>query len=162
MRQLIVGIMLAICLVGCGEKAKFAISDTDKIRDLANNPVFQEVYPDSDRYRVFKFEATPQSILGIKTDNVNISGGYMRYTVGYPLCAVMLELKGKDNFDKLLANIKTAFPDAKKLIDRGNVKATEYYLIVKINGKDQSISISYSPILDVVFFSTMDFNNCVA
>lgn len=109
MKQLIIGIVLAVCLVGCGEKPKFSLNKDDTLEVYANNPAFTKIKvsltsneKEKNGKFGYKFTGAPTSVYGIETGDLNVIGGIiMSSPANEKNIVITLTMKGKENFDKL-------------------------------------------------------------
>lgn len=157
MRQLIIGVALAVLLVGCGEKPKFSINETDTLETYTNNPIFTKKDPDpSQEMDVYKFVGIPESVDGIKTSDLEILGGYITinnaaYRQGKTF---MLTIKGKSSFDKLFDRLTQGGYAKDNNLDCEKLGVEKNYRLMCRNIKDGSrlLVINYSPFTDSATF----------
>ena len=156
MRQLVVGIILAVCLVGCGEKAKFSVSEKYSLETYANNSIFTKVisdFPDKEAV-VYKFTGTPSSVFdGIKTNDLDILGGYVGVSTeaSKKEAVLLLTIKGKASFDKLVDRLNQGdYLKDMRCMKIGMEKGAQ----ITCNNFDirKLISFSYDPFTDNATF----------
>ncbi|AZS50411.1 hypothetical protein DM558_06310 [Entomomonas moraniae] len=159
MKQIIIGIVLAVLLVGCGEKPKFSINESDTLETYANNPAFTKVKThltpkgkkDKDDKFGYQFTVTPVSVFGIETGDLNVIGGTIVHTlVG---TRMTMTIKGKESFDKLEKRLNELKEFTFTSFDVGNSKSLNYYF------EQQRIVItaSYDSFSDITSFTYMTY-----
>ncbi|AWM80072.1 hypothetical protein DKL61_06720 [Gammaproteobacteria bacterium ESL0073] len=167
MKQLIIGIVLAVCLVGCGEKPKFSISEGDTSEVYANNPAFTKIKISliidgkeendgkGDKFG-YQFTAAPISVNGIETGDLNVIGGTLVIPpAGQKGTNITLTIKGKEGFDKLEKRINELKEFACSKVNIGNVRT------LNCQAEQQRgrviITTTYNPFSDISSFMYMKY-----
>lgn len=110
MRQLITGVILAVLLVGCAEKPKFSINESDTSEAYENNPAFTKIKlsttinnsnNESGSESGYEFTNAPISVHTIETGDLDVLGGIVIFKGKGTSGLVLLTIKGKESFDKL-------------------------------------------------------------
>lgn len=156
MKQLIICIVLAVCLVGCAEKPKFSINEDDTAETYENNPVFTKVkIYDDDTVKgekfAYQFIDTPISTYGVETRNLNVLGGTI-FNVNDGLVHVtLLTIKGKESFGKLKDRLSKLKEFTCSNFDVGNSMSFNCHI-----DRQQSrvkLAIHYNNFSDIVSFN---------
>lgn len=159
MKQLIIGVILAVCLVGCGEKQKpqFTISEYDTLETYADNPVFTKVethfYPateDDKKAIAYQFIGGPESFYGIQTDDLNALGGGIYFLTNPNIIRVSVTIKGKESFDKLANRLTKSKDFACKKIEIGTDRV---FQCTNKKIPNSSISVYYNSLSDILSLS---------
>lgn len=152
MRQLIIGLILAVLLVGCGEKPNFSINKDDTEETYANNPTLTKVASDRLDTKQYRFkDIAPVSIQKIKTDDIGIASGDIRLVPEKKIVVVDLIFNGKANFVKLFDRLQKEserdrdmnchYPDGniachRDMYDRGDINS---FLLIYLEKTDRAV-----------------------
>lgn len=165
MKRMVIGVVLAVFLVGFGEKPKFSISKEDTIQTYANNPLFKSVVrkiksaSDSDfrtlsgRRLIYQFTGVPESVYGIKTNDLDVLGGtiYLKDPSDAKKgTEIILAIRGKDSFTKLEDRISKLVSSGCQVSEIGESRET----ICSIENGQEAIFlvVKYESFTDTMFF----------
>ncbi|AZS49805.1 hypothetical protein DM558_02970 [Entomomonas moraniae] len=161
MKQLIISVILAVLLVGCGEKPNFSINKDDTPETYANNPVFikveQHFTPATDEGKntiVYQFIGGPVSFYDIKTSDLSVLGGSI-YIISNPnMKSTYLIIKGEESFDKLADRLIKSKNLICKRVETGNDKV---FQCADQKKPDTRLTIYYNSLSDIVSVTQVQY-----
>lgn len=148
MKQLVISVILAVCLVGCGEKSRFLLNKDYSQEFYANNPDFIKVDPDAlVNKTIYKFTRIPESVDSIKTSDLDALGGYVELSPTGN--SFILIIKGKASFDKLIDRLNQIDYAKDNGMDCRKIGTEKGNLLWCLNAETtKSLLISYNPFTD--------------
>lgn len=165
MKQLIICIILAVSLVGCGEKPKFSINENDTSETYVNNSLFKPLvfrvkisnnsdFTKIDNKGIYQFSGAPESVNGIKINDLNVLGGTIdvKTTPEKKALDVVLIIRGKKSSIKLEDRISKLKGSTCQVSVTGESRWT-ICTIKKNQDTTISLMIRYEPLSDIASFS---------